>query len=787
MCYNNIKKYIGVFMNIFNEVDKFFTSLTSYLTENLIFEIFAGLFLLTLVLVIISTSHSYEAKLIKAIDMFNTYFMNNPQITEDNLVAFNNRMKSNKVPKQLRKQWQQFVLYREHNASYYMSFENCVSTPIKNSTYKRDVSVLNIVTYILASACLLLNFYRSYTSDVATILQHAFLCPVLMLLINFIVTIFLDLRHNAIVSDLNSNFQYFEVNIDKATQTIPEYVDYEVLFDRNEIKRGIPILYAYLQKRAEDEQKELERARLKNVEHEKFNFDDAGVESSLVLERAMQEAENYIAERKKYLTDIEQINADITQEEISFRDITKEYQRQMQVSKETFEDFKTQLQDVGSSIQANYIKKQQQQELERQRNLERDYDTATDRHKKLLDSLQTELTGVESMIKDARTSLEKAMMSEFSTYSEKVYAEAVKTANARDLKKKEELKAKVQTLSTQLQEKEDELKQAQEKLNSTTNQPTEQTYVEPQTQVQASEQPNLNYSEQSAEEQPYQYDAEPNSQLAEQQDYTGYQADGYAEGESEYPTYAEQEQTSSDEDYNQYYANQGDYVDANDETDAQPEYGYAAEQSTDEQSDDYQYPYSEDVPQDDANASNVFNVVEETPVKKAGRPKKQKVETAPTEKKKAGRPKKAVTEVAPKEKKQRGRPKKEDAKVEQEKPATKKKAGRPAKATSTAKTTETSTGKRGRPKKQTTATEKESSTLVKIGRGRPKKQTNEPAKAKNSAGKRGRPKKVQGVEMTSSNLEDIDEYLKQIDNEIALENAKIEESKRKLEKLSKKK
>ena len=130
-------------------------------------------------------------------------------------------------------------------------------------------------------------------------------------IINFIVTIFLDIRHNAIVSDLYSNYQYFEVNIDKATQTLPEYVDYEVLFDKNEIKKGIPILYAYLQKRAEEEQRELERARLRNVEHEKFNFDEAGIESSLVLDRAMQEAENYIAERKKYMEDMQQINGEI--------------------------------------------------------------------------------------------------------------------------------------------------------------------------------------------------------------------------------------------------------------------------------------------------------------------------------------------------------------------------------------------------------------------------------------------------------------------------------------------
>lgn len=56
------------------------------------------------------------------------------------------------------------------------------------------------------------------------------------------------------------------------------------------------------------------------------------------------------------MQDIEQINADITQEEMNFRETTKEYQRQMQVSKESFDNFKAQLEEVSSTIEANYLK-----------------------------------------------------------------------------------------------------------------------------------------------------------------------------------------------------------------------------------------------------------------------------------------------------------------------------------------------------------------------------------------------------------------------------------------------
>ncbi len=444
-------------MNIFNEVDKFFTSLSGYLDFNYVFIICIALFLVTVVIVLISTSHAYEAKLIKAVDKFNTYFMENPQITQENLITFNDKMKSKKVPKQLRKQWQQFVLYRDKRASEYMSFELCVSAPLRNSTFKRDITTMNIVAYILSALSLILNLYRSYETDFNNIFKHVLLCPLIILTINYIITIFLNIHHSSIVNDLHQNYQFFEVNIDKATQTLPEYVDYEVLFDRMEIKRGIPILYAYLQKRAEEEQKELDRARLRNVEHEKFNFDESGVESSLVLDRAMEEAENYIAERKKFYEDMAQINEDISQEELNFREITKEYQRQTQVSKEAFENFKSQLAEATSSIEINYLKKQQQQELDRQRNLERDFDTASERHKKVLEGYQEELVAVENEIKKVKTNLEKGMMSEFKSYSMKVYDEASKVVEDVNTAEFNRLKDKIKQLEEKILAKEEEI------------------------------------------------------------------------------------------------------------------------------------------------------------------------------------------------------------------------------------------------------------------------------------------------------------------------------------------
>lgn len=758
--------------NIFNKVEGFFNSLVSYLDLNTVFIVAISLFIFAMIIVCISTARSYEAKLIKAIDMFNNYFIDNAQINEDNLVQFNNKMKSRKVPKQLRKQWQQFVLYREEKASHYMSFDNCVSIPIKNSTFKRDIKTLNLIAMIIALISVFLNIFSlSYLSDATgMILQKAIVTPAIILLLNYIITIFLDLRHNAIVSDLYQNYQYFEVNIDKATKTLPEYVDYEVLFDKNEIKRGIPILYTYLQKRAEEEQRELERARLKNVEHEKFNFDEAGIESALVLERAMQEAENYIAERKKYMQDIERINNDISQEDLNFREITKEYQRQNQVSKEAFENYKAQLAEATSTIEANYLKKQQQQELDRQRNLERDYDIASDRHKKLIESLQEELTTVEGFIEEARKTLERAMMSEFGTYSSKVYDAANKVAQENQRDKTNALKKNIKDLEEKLVGKEKELSNAYEQNTLLSEELSQYQPDGVQYEDQAQEQPEETYTE---------------SESQEQYDDQGYQDEAYdetqdnaqqAEGEQEYYDAQYDDQNYDDQAYDEEQYNEESYDDNYEDQPADEQYeesgddiaSAAATEALNEpkeqpEDDDEGYdPYASyeeesdgDVDVDYGSVTSLVNDEEknnegqsqdvnvEKPRKKAGRPRKVIDPNDIRPKRGRGRPKKVKVEVAA-VKRGRGRPKKDDSEepkeVKVDLTKTKKsKRGRPKKVQSTNEKVE-SKSRRGRPRKiQSEVVEQ------KRGRGRPKKVDTPKTeiKVEPKLTKRGRPRKVQ--------------------------------------------
>ncbi|MBQ8522836.1 MAG: hypothetical protein IJ458_04195 [Clostridia bacterium] len=446
-------------MKIFDGMQKFFSSLGTYVKNfSNLFWIFLGAFLIVSVIVIIITSFAYECKLTKTIDKINKFLERNPRINDDNLVAFNNMMKASSVPKTLRRQWQQFMLYREHPASYYMSFQHCVENPMRNSTYRQQMTVYRIISFVLVALSLVVStFMAVHVSYAELVLQDIVIIPITILVLYWLISMVLDLVHSAVSGDLFQNYQYFEINMDKAMLTLPEFVDYEVLFSQDEIRRGIPVLFAYLQKRAIQEQQELEKARLKSVDHEKFDFNQAGLDGSLVLDRAMRETENYTTQRKQYLQEIERVNNEIAVLENNYREQTKEFQRQVQTSKETVENLKEQLEQATSTIEINYIKKQMRDELSRQQVSEKDFDILTDKHNQEIKTLNQEIKHYEEEIKKAKEAMELAMLSEFNTYSIKVYDNLEKIVDEKMQDRVDDYKDQIKGLEVELEEKNEEL------------------------------------------------------------------------------------------------------------------------------------------------------------------------------------------------------------------------------------------------------------------------------------------------------------------------------------------
>ena len=282
-------------MNIFNSLTAFLKELSNYVTFDYLVYGSLGLTLLVLVGSLLRTNFTYEVKLLRNINKLNRYFAKNPYVNDENIVELNERMKN--VPKTLRYCWQEYMLNRDKAPSEYMNTTTCVDQPSKSSAYSNTATTVGTFSIIIAVLTLLLGLARM-ANDTEIRLNpfffEVFLLPLMVLTLGYLFVAFLRARHTSIIADLYFSFHEFERNMNKASTTMPAFIDYEVLFTKKEIKEGIPVLQDYLEKRAIEEKREREEAELNASKFEYYDFDELGVDNALLLERAMKECEKYI-------------------------------------------------------------------------------------------------------------------------------------------------------------------------------------------------------------------------------------------------------------------------------------------------------------------------------------------------------------------------------------------------------------------------------------------------------------------------------------------------------------
>ena len=708
-------------LSIFNTMVDFFKTAGEVLTLEYMLYIFIGLELLTVIIFSIIVSNVYELKLIRAIDRINSYLYNAQYIDESNLIEFNNKMK--KVPKTLRYHWQQFMLYREKSPSYYMSIENCIDRPIKSSFFSTNIKLVKAIGWVLAILSGFLAIAGLATTGVIDVSFYlsALMIPVIILTVNYIFASILRLKQSTNLSDLYQTFHIFNRFIDKAVTSLPEYVDYEVLFTRKEIKKGIPVLNEYIEKRQIQEQEEMKKARQNAVEHEQFNFEKADEKGVLVLERAMKETETYINLKHRLMAEIQQLEGEIESYKRSYENTSKDYQKKLQASKENIDRLREQQEGTTNRIESNYIRKQQSDEIKKQQQIEKDQDDATLRFNQEINTLTAEIDKRKAELEEGKKYVEKAMMAEYSTFANKIFAEVKKDVDNKTKDEREELLnsremvvseledalAKQETLEKDNQalreklglkdiEMNDKLAKRDKELKN-----KEQYYSQILKETAEKATSGIaNISEEPKEEPVY-------------DEYGGYyDEEGY---------YRYQNGTYYDPDGN-YHDEFGGVIDA--DGTYHPAEEFKKEETT-ENADEARLKEIEDL----------LNNYEDP-----NQPVEEKTEEEPTE-------------TAEKPKAQRGRPKKVISEEELNKP--KAGRGRPRKE----KTEEDSKpkGQRGRPKK---VVSEEELNKPKAGRGRPRKEKTEEELNK-PKGKRGRPRK----EEMDKNLQEIEEKIKK-ENEI---------------------
>ncbi len=462
-------------LEIFNTLSNFMKEIARVVSWEYLLYGGVALTLFVILLTYIRIRNTYEMKLLQSVNKMNKYFAKNPYINEDNIVEVNEKFK--RVPHSFRYAWQQFMLNRDKLPSDYINSVTCLDQPLKASAHSNSATVCQIFTTIIAGLALFIGLAINYTFPVGDVFEGLFkICvtPAIILLVGSLFVAFLRARFTAITTDVYREFHLFESHINKACTTMPQYIDYEVLFTKKEIKDGIPALQEYLEKRALQEQKEKEEASLNKNPLEKFNFDDLGVENALLLERAMSESEKYFNLKRNLTEQITSKESEMYNFQKNFDEVTKDFERKAQAVRESLKQLNEQLNSTTVNIEANYIKKRYKEDQQKLQQLEKDYEIATIRFNKQQSDMQAEIDSFKKEIERRKADVEKSMMAEGKSYANKIYGQinsAVTEQNKPVMEEQEnkikEFEQKIADIQKQLEDKQVELNNTQTMLQTT--------------------------------------------------------------------------------------------------------------------------------------------------------------------------------------------------------------------------------------------------------------------------------------------------------------------------------
>lgn len=448
--------------DIVDGIVSFLNNILLELNLDYLLYIFGGLSLLLILISGVRLIWCYEDRTMRAIKRVNKYLKNNPKINDDNLVEFHKKMK--KLPRRIRDRWQLFMLEREGSPSRYMTVEYCVKRPLYNSAILMNQKQIGYATVILA----ILGFIFSLSclvvaeaaGNLANILLLSFIVPSIVLVLGSIYIMILHLRYNRVNHDFYDMFTTFVRNIDKATNTMPDYVDYELLFTKKEIEKGIPVLREYLEKRAMEEQRLLEKAKREDVNHSPYDFSSLGVNGAQLIERAVNESEKFLINKINMQNEITELEKQLQKTDANMEEIERDANRKLQAIKENLERLDKAMSETTNRVEINYNRRQSDAEMNKKLLLEKDLQTMLDKEKVAADALKVEIQKRKEIIEENKKEVEDALKSEYDTFATKVYDELnekITRDNSESLHEMEmtvaRLKAKVKEFTRDIEKK----------------------------------------------------------------------------------------------------------------------------------------------------------------------------------------------------------------------------------------------------------------------------------------------------------------------------------------------
>lgn len=717
--------------SLINTIDSSLRVFFNQLTEALGFGGYLGIILgveaLFILLFVIKTVFSYEARLKRSLDKSNKWLFKFKKIDTNNIKDFNNVIKSG--PKRLVYYWQQFILYRDGGPSAYMTEENVIEKPLKTSSWLNNIRNLMMLTGVWAIIAFLFGI-ASQAGQTLTFQSIAvtLFFPCIVLVTGAIAIIILKGKRVLNLDDIYHLFHIFSRFVTNACVDLPPYIDFDLLFTAKEIENGNAQLREYYETRARKAKEEFEKAKVSEEETKQFDFGDVGVEGTLLLNRAMKESGTYLNKQNQALSQIAQIEGQKDALKRNFENVQMDLQRKIQASKENIQKLIEQQAATTSRIDIGLLRQQQDKEAKKKAQLELDYEHEEQRYNSSKKELDDDIAELNKILDQSLQDAQKGMASEYKTFFEKVMQSAYKSAANK-------VKEEKQTLIDERDKNEQELINVQTQIkrlmdeNATLREKLEK--IEPDFKAQDSTQNNGHYDENGNyiyEDGSY-HDKDGNfhDTNGDIYDMNGVLVYSHAQKIAEEEAKVKEIENSQKTDFGAYLDDQGNVVsivqESEDQTSQQPENekveenkeGEETKENVDAKADDEKDLAQDTLSEQEKTAQTTDEPLTEQAEVATEQPKEENATQEEKTPMKRGRPRKVATEKAEDEQnasaqtvpKKRGRPRKEvsDEPAEENTSQTPKKRGRPRKTTSDSqedkKNQDTQPKKRGRPRKQT--------------------------------------------------------------------------------------
>ncbi|MBR7090955.1 MAG: hypothetical protein IKC79_00710, partial [Clostridia bacterium] len=200
-------------------------------------------------------------------------------------------------------------------------------------------------------------------------------------------------------------------------------VDYELLFTKKEINRGIPVLREYLEKKALEEQRLLEKAKRDEVEHSPYDFEDLGINGAQLITRAIDESEEFLLRKLNLQEEIVNLEKQYRAAEQNMDDMEREANKKLQAIKENLERLDAAIQETTNRVEINYNRRQAKDEMDKKLMIEKDLKSMLEKEKVAQDALRVEIEKRKEEINNSKASVEFALKAEYNTFATRVYDE----------------------------------------------------------------------------------------------------------------------------------------------------------------------------------------------------------------------------------------------------------------------------------------------------------------------------------------------------------------------------